>query len=632
MNTSESTEPSSENGELGATSYTRYSNNNEVLEALCVLEDKYKVDIESDDVGITKTLNIFEIASSADMTPTRIEEKYTHDWKTLIGLIKCWARFQSEVDSDDEEEENENIPCDLSERFRILDESIRNCRDLLLSFMKMTNCNSAFPAPKTMDEVFFWRKPRESDEITSMKPIHFITIYMLGNLFKGRYRRSDNYVMEQIFTKNGFPTHAWKEKCTIENMIRVMCSKERDMDMWRTMTSGTFETVAKYLTNCTDMEFPDLVVKRRVWSFDDGIYDATDDKFWFYGTDINDDLVSCKIIDLPFASVYFNGPHIQTSPRLSYEDIGTPLFDSIFAPQKWDNDMIKWIFIFIGRLFYQVNERDTWQVIPFLKGVAGTGKSTVIKIVQMMYESRDVGVISNNIEKRFGLSAIFNKVVFIIPEVKGDFQMDQAEFQSVVTGEELSMAVKHESPIVGQWVVPGILAGNESVAWADKSGSISRRVVVFDFPNQLDKTKIDPTLLRNIKKNELPAIIRKASLSYNWAVETFGDKDVWTALPERICKERKKLQFSTDPLYAFVNSDEVEVDQNEYVPESVFIGKLKTFATLRFPGVVITFNEDFYRYIFDDFNIKVDTCTRNWPRDSENPQRQSYVLGVKLNG
>lgn len=121
--------------------------------------------------------------------------------------------------------------------------------------------------------------------------------------------------------------------------------------------------------------------------------------------------------------------------------------------------MIRWLFIFIGRLFYETNSADSWQVIPFLKGVAGTGKSTVIKVVQAIYKPSQVGVLGNNSQRQFGLSSLVGKTIFIVPEVKGDFQLDQAEFQSIVTGEEVSLAVKHESPWVGRWVIPGIMAG-----------------------------------------------------------------------------------------------------------------------------------------------------------------------------
>lgn len=86
-----------------------------------------------------------------------------------------------------------------------------------------------------------------------------------------------------------------------------------------------------------------------------------------------------------------------TINKRKYEEISTRLFEYIFARQGWDDTMIRWMFVLIGRLFYKVTERHGWQVIFFLRGDAGTGKTTVIKIIQMMYDARDIGVLSNGI-------------------------------------------------------------------------------------------------------------------------------------------------------------------------------------------------------------------------------------------
>jgi len=315
---------------------------------------------------------------------------------------------------------------------------------------------------------------------------------------------------------------------------------------------------------------------------------------------------------------------------LTLEEIPTPLFESIYAPQKWSKEMVDWMFVFLGRLFYAVGEKDDWQVIPFLLGAAGTGKSTTIKIIQLLYNARDVGVINNNVETKFGLSQLFDKTVFVAPEVKKNFCLDQAEMQSMISGEEMSLAVKNSDAKVGTWTVPGIICGNELPSWADSSGSIARRVVIFDFPNKIDADSIDMKLLNKIKDLELPAIIRRASLSYLRAVENHGKKDVWTALPDRMLENKKKLMYSTNVLYSFLSSTSIELGPEMYTLESVFIVALKAFASLKFPRVSITFTEEFYGFIFSDFGLTVETCLREWPPHSNNLQKDSYIMGCKI--
>jgi hypothetical protein len=44
-----------------------------------------------------------------------------------------------------------------------------------------------------------------------------------------------------------------------------------------------------------------------------------------------------------------------------------------------------------------------------------------------MFDKADVGVMSNNAEKTFGLSSLADKFVFVAPDVKSDLVLDQAE-------------------------------------------------------------------------------------------------------------------------------------------------------------------------------------------------------------
>jgi hypothetical protein len=586
----------------------------ELLSKFEELQQRWKV--EPTPEGFSAMLGLFEVSSATDLVPAKIDSIYKLHWNTFLCIRHSIERI---------EEDSKLRPEDV-ENFNRFQQNIYHAYTCVMDFMRSANCNDSYPAPKT-PSILFWHTPMDVSKCT---PYHSLILYCLGRLDQMRLRRADISVYEQVFMGH-HPTHAWSEKCTIEEIVRQLCDKENHFEMWKIAnTGGNFRSCVEYLTHTPDTEFPDLIIKRRVWSFSDGIYDATNDTFKYYGEPINEHLVSCKIIWEKFTPAMYTGdPHV--SLKHTYDTIGTPLFDSIFQPQNWDSEMIKWMFTFIGRLFYEVNEKDAWQVIPFMKGVAGTGKSTVIRIVQMMYSINDVGIISNNIEKKFGLSTIFNKTIFVVPELKGDFAMDQADFQSMVTGEELSLAVKNKNPVTGAWKPPGIMAGNESAGWEDKSGSISRRIVVFDFPNKVPLEQLNPKLLDQIKDTELPKIIRKSALAYNESVSKFGHGDIWAVLPARICEEKKRLQYSTNPLYAFVNSDCVIMGPSEYTIESIFIAKLKEFAALKFPSSVITFTPDYYSYIFSDFKISICKDSLPWPpSNSGNVQTQNYIMGCKI--
>lgn len=585
----------------------------EILGGFDDIEQRWKVDPTPE--GFQSIMNIFQVTCAEDLVPERINEIHRADWNLYIDL-----RDELMHRCDDELTEEEK------ERFGRFQEMIFHAHQSMMMFMRSANCNGSFPTPVT-PRTIFWYSPLSKNDMT---PYHYLLLFLLGELSRRRYRRFNGFVYKQVFIGN-YPTHAWEELCEIKGIVRFLCDKETHCEMWKHCNmGGNYEQCVKYLANCCDLEFPDLNAKRRVWSFNDGIYDATEDTFTTYDQEIDEHLVSCKIIYKDFCDAYFSTPS-RVADKLNFSQLKTPLFDSIFQPQMWDEDMLWWMYVFVGRLFYEVSELDLWQVIPFMKGVAGTGKSTVIKVIQMMYNRADVGVISNNIEKKFGLSTIYNKTIFVIPELKGDFAMDQADFQSMVTGETLSMPVKNGSPITGVWTTPGIMAGNESAKWEDKSGSISRRIVVFPFSHKVPEDKVNPGLMDEIQDTELPAIIRKSALAYRDAVQQYGNGDIWQALPSRIREQKKKLQYSTNPLFAFINSDNVSLSDEEYTLESIFVTKLKSFAALKFPHSTITFNEDFYLYIFGDFGLSIRKEALPWPRSSTtNVQTQNYLFGCKI--
>lgn len=199
-----------------------------------------------------------------------------------------------------------------------------------------------------------------------------------------------------------------------------------------------------------------------------------------------------------------------------YSDIPTPSFHSIIeyqmAKQVQDDaqreEVIKWIYIFLGRFLYEVNEKDSWQVIPFFIGRAGTGKSKLLDSIKEFFQEKDIALISNDTQKGFGLETVYDKFAWRSLEVKNDFALDQAQLQSMVTGEEVSIQRKNKPAINVIWKSPGILAGNEVPNWSDNSGSISRRIIQIRFDTKVDPKISDPFMGTKIRQ-ERPYLLHK---------------------------------------------------------------------------------------------------------------------------
>ena len=92
------------------------------------------------------------------------------------------------------------------------------------------------------------------------------------------------------------------------------------------------------------------------------------------------------------------------------------------------------------------------------------------------------------------------KIMTIAPEIKGDLNLPQAVFQGMISGEDVVVPVKYQTPKSLIWTTPGFLAGNETPNYVDNSGSLSRRLLIWTFMKKVSKDKIDPKLGNKLKK------------------------------------------------------------------------------------------------------------------------------------
>ena len=436
---------------------------------------------------------------------------------------------------------------------------------------------------------------------------------ILDSLYKNNTRRYKGYTCRQIKTIEGYDTRAWKQEEEIKQYVHRIAGKEEWFELWKDLTSSNgpamFSSIIKHLTDCNDMQFPEIKKNRRVWSFRNGIFigslwsDTTG--LWhtaFYPYDskeaatLDPTLVSCKYFDMEFEDF---------SKLDNWEEIPTPYFDSVLTYQDYEEDVIRWMYILGGRLCFELNEMDKWQVIPFLKGIARSGKSTLItKVFRKFYEVDDIKTLSNNVEKKFGLSSIHDALMFIAPEIKGDLQLEQAEFQSIVSGEEVSIAVKCEKAKNFVWKLPGILGGNEVPQWKDKSGSILRRLVTFHFGKQVRDSDTDPTLDSKLEL-EMPKILQKCLRGYLEYAQKYQDQDIWNVLPSYFFKVREQIAAATNPLEKYLQRDDIViVNQTVKFPLDLFRSKLKDFCrdeSIAMPN----FNQDFYGGSFYVRDIEV---------------------------
>lgn len=473
--------------------------------------------------------------------------------------------------------------------------------------------------PKDIDDAFGswglrfrWIGDTQKD-LTSMQNL---LLYLLDAAQERGYRKHGDSVMVQVKTDDGRPTHAWKADSTIGEFVDVYTAKETNWDAWKWKTSSPAlrDQIIDHLEKADDYQFPKLVRDRSTFSFKNGLYLAGKDRFCDFEA-VGPAVVSSKYFDIEF------------DPRCmecDWRDIPTPHMESVMESQEWEPAVREWLYVLFGRLLYDVGDRDGWQVIPMLLGLAGTGKSLLCtKVAKAFYEAADCGVLGNSIEKKFGLSSFYDKIMFIAPELRHDFQLDQAEFQSMISGEELLLSQKFKTAKAVKWRPPGVLAGNEIPAWADAAGSITRRIVVFDFAKSIQNP--DMSLEKKLEL-EIPTILVKCNKAYLEKASTIGNQSIWKHLPPYFARNQSKMAAETNAVEAFILSGSLRFGDGLYMPLEDFKKRLKAFEMENgYKPMKLTV--DLFRTPFSRHSMRIErNCL---PYDGKKLTRD-YVFGADV--
>ncbi len=505
---------------------------------------------------------------------------------------------------------------------------------IIMSYARMyetVNNPTCIPLNPDCDPALFRASTITIDELT---PYQKLILVALNETYNNNYRRYKGQCYKEIEV-NKFRTKAWKPMMGIAEFVYSIAQKEKDFEVWKNLTTrgNTARDTIKHLTECTDSQFPEIKKHRNVWSFNNGLFVG---KEWstktgkyicrFYPYDspefgcLDPTIVSSKFFDKHFTSF----DHLE-----DWWDIPTPHFQSILEYQQFEPEVSKWMYVMGGKMCFDVGDIDSWQVIPFLKGIAGSGKSTLItKVFKKFYDSEDVRTLSNNIERKFGLSSLYDGFMFIAPEVKGDLCLEQAEFQSLVSGEDVSIAQKYEKAKSVEWKTPGILGGNEVPNWKDNSGSVLRRLLAFNFVKQVKES--DPHL--DVKLDtELPAILVKCIRAYLDYAQKYSDQNIWNIVPKYFKAVQNEVAKVTNPLHHYLAAQEkIRYGPELWCPQKVFVQNFGYHCQENNLSRPKGFNQDFYGGPFSSREITVIRDPNPRTYRGQTIINQDIIVGLDL--
>lgn len=440
-------------------------------------------------------------------------------------------------------------------------------------------------------------------------------------LAESGYRRKDEQCWQMIRNARGQGVHAWEPVMSISEFVARECSYDVNQTAWNLSTTdkGNHSYVVESLNRQAVGCFPVLVPDRHVFAFENGVYDAGAQRFMaFEDNAIAPSVVACNF----FPGVHFDPAWLVCAEPL--HDIPTPNIDLIFNSQDIEDEVRLAIYMMAGRCLYEVGELDRWELMLFLLGPAGTGKSSFIDhVVRRFYHPDDVGALGNNIEERFGLDPLADKLLVIATEIKGDFRLDPACWQQMVSGETMSVARKNLRAQTRRWRVPLCVAGNELPAWTDKGGSVVRRMLLVAFSKQI-RVK-DATLTRRLHA-EVPAFLVKANRIYRACVANYEGlqeaarvarqpaTDFRSMLPKYFDDTSLRLRCDTNPVDAFIHdSSYVVLHEEAYAQEADVRKAFRTWCeeSGRRP---MAWNRSLWEVSFDSEGVKL--CVneaRTWP-------------------
>lgn len=524
-------------------------------------------------------------------------------------------------------------------------ESLRDCQSLsrVTAIAEVGQCRNPV-------DVSFLEQNSEN-----MNDIHHLIVYIANRLQAHQFKRFGDRCYEQRYVRGDIkvldeesnmlrkvpqrvPTRYWRENCTLEEFINRQCDKETNFRYWKTLT-GSRDATQRLVEHFSrpgggEMEFPELQVNRHWFAFQNGIYDTQEQLFYAYSEvhllpqPLGKSFACLNLFD----DVMFNEKILEADVDNLQKimDIPTPVFDSIFEHQKMERDVIKWIYVFFGRMFYALHDWDKWQVVPFLKGVAGTGKSTLGNLLLRIFPQEFVGNLSSNVEKQFGLDTLADKFIWICLEVKSNFQLPLNDLQSVISGELVQVARKFKDARTIKWGSAGMMFGNEVPPWKDIAGALMRRFVLFMFEQKVDEAIINSNLLEDLHR-ELGTIIPKVTMVYRRVALEGGSKDVWHLLPEYFKLSRRKFLTSTSPIATFLDETTRFVkEQGEYVPLQEFSTHFLEWMRQNRPADrLVNVTPEVYSHPFQVHGLTVQKAERIWEGRRTTAE---FVMGLKLNG
>ena len=364
-----------------------------------------------------------------------------------------------------------------------------------------------------------------------------LRVKLLGHATSRRHMKANGYVYEPV---EGCPC-AFKPTLKYEDYINIVLED----DPTYLSNPRRFDDVMKFMQSYRVKEMPEFAPDRDLLSFDNGVLSISTLEFTPYSAVTPGTPMFSRVARHHIGSPYTGGAT-------------TPLLDAILTAQ-FEPDVAEVLCALVARLLVPIGKLDRWEVMPFLVGVGGTGKSVILSIVDKLFAPGAVGNLAHRREEVFGLESLMDKEVVIGRDMPAALSksLPQEIVQAMTSGEGMAVARKNLGAVNVNWSAPVIMASNHLPDYVNTGNNVPRRLVTLRFDTVVTNPQED--LLDQIAATELPNIVARCLRAYHGlrtrAKEVGG---FWKAVPPKLLEWRNVLAASTNKLHEFLAMDDDE--------------------------------------------------------------------------
>jgi hypothetical protein len=477
-------------------------------------------------------------------------------------------------------------------------------------------------------------------DTTKLKKHQQLIHFYYREAFKLNYRKDKDCLYRPRYNKHDEFVYAYEYVYDISDFVYTGLYPMEQNHYWfecLTERNNNAKMCIDTLTNIKSEWLQDLERNHNIHSFQNGLFVLSLNSFFYYKKlpgkhwvgDLTGNITAIKYHDMEFDEEGMNND-MDKHPVRTYMSIDMPPVLKVFTTQGFTMDEIRWIYGLLGRMLHPLGSMDTWQIFPYFLGLAGTGKSTSLRLLASLLEARDVGYLNNTLQKTFALEGIFDKLIYLALDIDEHFQLDQATFQSMVAGEEVSVLRKYKRPMTVIWNIHGGFAGNKLPPWTDNGGSLSRRLIVIEFLTPI--SRCDPGLYEKCL-NSKDRFIKVITSAYHDLARKYKDRSIKEVIPEKFKAAEAKALLELNVLMSFIK-DCADLDPNNNKGQQTYIQSFKDFSKAfknyckRTSYKHKPLNYNFYSSVFAKHGLKLvkpeKASTDPFGQDSH------YVLGLKL--